>query len=231
MKSIALSAYSILAALLVSCSGSSSEPVTPEASASPTGEATAAPAASAAPTAEASAAPTAAPAATASAVASAAPEAPKPQRTPPTLTGTLAGKPFTAVAACVVGKAEDQKRVYLEIYDVKDFDVTKKCGVLPKVEGARKVGLVMSFSAGDKLDVTTLKSDKSGPEGYVMDARAGDKFDRKDFGKEIKPKGTVEVLRGAEKKGEVARLKVSLTAGKDRLEGEVDVDLLSDLAQ
>jgi hypothetical protein len=88
----------------------------------------------------------------------------------PTLEGTLLGKPFHAVAACVIG-APKKGFVVIEIYDAKDFDVKASCSVLPPVPGARKIGLLLPWKAGETVDVSTLKSGRS-PEGYVAEVLA-----------------------------------------------------------
>jgi hypothetical protein len=53
---------------------------------------------------------------------------------------------------------------------------------------------------------------------------------RKDLGKDIKPTGTVAVVHYADKKGDVARIHVEMTSGKDALSGDIDVDVPLDLA-
>jgi hypothetical protein len=140
------------------------------------------------------------------------------------------GKPFHAVAACVMG-APKKGHVFIEIYDVKDFDVNTSCARLPPVPGARKLGLVLPWKEGEKLDLATLKAGKDMPEGYVMEALADKKFSRKDAGKDFKPQGTVEVLRAGTAKGDVGRIRVTLTAGKEQLQGEVDVDVMADVGE
>jgi hypothetical protein len=203
----------LLASLsLAGCGGSTTPPETAGATSAPADTAAAA-----------------APTPTADAAASAAPAAPPPAapvRTPATLAGAIAGKPFHAVAACVAGAGKDGK-VYVEIYDVKDFDVTKTCGMLPPVPDARKIGVYLPWSDGGKLDVATLKASKD-PEMFVMATTANPKkMDRKDVGKELKPTGTIEVLKAPKNKGDVGRIKLDLTVGKDKLTGEVDVDVMA----
>jgi hypothetical protein len=118
--------------------------------------------------------------------------------------------------------------VYVEIYDVKDMDVKKGCGMLPPVPGARKIGVFLPWSDGAKLDVATLKAGKE-PEMFVMATTSNPKrMDRQDVGKDIRPKGTIEVLKAPRKKGEVGRIKLDLTAGNDKLTGEIDVDVMAD---
>ncbi len=64
---------------------------------------------------------------------------------------------------------------------------------------------------------------------FVMASTANPKrFDRKDVGKEIKPTGTIEVLKAARRKGDVGRIKLDLTTGKEKLSGEIDVDVMTD---
>jgi hypothetical protein len=206
----------IAAVALAACGGSPAPDATvpaPTAAPSAEPEATAAP--SSAPTAAATAAPTAAAA-----------EPPAPQHTPPTLDGQLLGKPFKAVGACAVRGAEPGK-VALEIYAVKDFDPAK-CMVLPPVEGNRKLGFVLAWKEGEKIDVTKLAVKKEYAEGYVMEVDAAKKFSRKDFNKDLKPKGTIEILKAPKEKGAVGRIKISITNGKDKLEGEIDVDVKGD---
>jgi hypothetical protein len=205
----------LLAAAVVACGGGSPpEPAAPVATEAP------------APEPQPSASP--APPPTQTAAASAAPEAPPaPQRTPPTLEGQLLGKPFKAVAACAI-KGAQPGTVALEIYDVKDFDVSKQCMSLPLVEGARKIGLLLPWKEGEKVDVASLKITKDYAEGYVMEVGANKKLSRKDFNKDFKPKGTVEILRAPKQNGGVGRLRVSMTSGKDKLNGEVDVEIKGD---
>ncbi len=205
---------------LVACGA----PPSPDAPPAPTAAPNIAPvpdAPSAAPTAAASAAPTAA--------VSAAPAAPPPaQHVAPTLQGKLLGKPFNVTGACVIGASLTKGHVVIELYDVKDFDVKTSCAVLPgAVVGARKIGLIIPWKTGEKLDIATLKSSKDAPEGYVMEVAGPKKFKRFDVGADWKPKGTVEIVRAAMNKGDVGRIRFDVTAGADKLAGEVDVDIVN----
>lgn len=202
----------LLASLsLAACGGSTTPPET--------AGATSAPAETAAPVASADATPSAAPAA---------PATPEPVRAPPTLAGALAGKPFHGIAACVAGQGKDPGKVYVDIYDVKDMDVKKGCGMLPPVPGARKIGVFLPWSDGAKLDVATLKAGKE-PAMFVMATTSNPKkMDCKDVGRDIRPKGTIEVWKAPRKKGEVGRIKLDLTTSNDKLTGEIDVDVMAD---
>jgi hypothetical protein len=155
--------------------------------------------------------------------------APAPAHTVPTLEGSIAGAPFHAVAACITGPGKDPATAYVEIYDVKDFDTSKSCGVLPPDKGARKIGMIIAWKDGAQTDASKLKGGQW-PELFVMQG-TGDpkKFDRKDTGKDFVPKGTISVVRLGAKKGDVGRIKLDLTMGKDKLQGEVDVDVMGDL--
>jgi hypothetical protein len=200
---------------LVACGGSTSNPETAAASADASASATAATTAAA----SGDQAPSAAPASSASA---------EPGRAPATLAGAIDGKPFHGVAACVIGQGKAPGKVYIEIYDVKDFDVKKTCGRLPAVPDARKIGVLLPWSAGAKLDVATIKASED-PDMFVMATTANPKkFDRKDVGKEIKPTGTIQVLNAPVQKGAVGRIKLDLTTGGDKLTGEIDVDVMAD---
>src|SRR5579871_4923793 len=199
------------------CGGTSPSPEAPAASAAPSAE----------PAASASAAPD---------MPSAAPEAAPPPapaaaaRAPATLDGTIAGKPFQAVAACVFATGKDPGTVYLEIYAVKGFDVSKSCGSMPPDKDARKLGMVIAWKDGAEIDAATLKGGKE-PQLFVMSGTGNaKKFERKDTAKDFKPKGKITVIRAGSKKGDVARLKLDLDMGKDKLKGEVDVDVFADLA-
>ncbi len=206
--------------VVVACGGSSPPPETPSTPVA----ATADPAPSASPAVPAAEVKTVAPDPAPSA-------APGPARAPATLDGTVAGSPFHAVAACVVGSGKDPGTVYLEIYSVKDFDVSQSCGRLSPDKDARKLGMVIAWKDGAQTDAAKLKGGNA-PELFLMSGTGNPKkFDRKDTGKDFKPKGTISVIRAGGKKGDVARIKVDLDMGKDKLHGEVDVDLLGDLAQ
>ena len=182
-----------------------------------------APAAALAPAASAPAdAPAPAPAATTP------PPSTEPARSPATLKGALMGKPFAPVGACIIG-APKKDFVVIEIYDAKDFDAKTSCGVLAPVPGNRKLGLLLSWKADAKTDVAALKAGKN-PDGYLMEVLPTKKFARKDLGKDIKPTGTVAVVHYADKKGDVARIHVEMTSGKDALSGDIDVDVPLDLA-
>ena len=153
---------------------------------------------------------------------------PAPARGAATLQGKLLGKPFKAVGACIIGPAAGKKgQVVVEIYDAKDFDVSTSCGKLPPVAGARKLGIVLPWHDGDTLDVSKLKGANG---GYVMEASGGKKFARKDAGKDFKPKGTVTIVRAGRKKGDVGRIRFAVTSGKDKLDGEIDVEVPMDLS-
>lgn len=160
-----------------------------------------------------------------------APVAPPPaEHVAATLQGKLLGKPFNVTGACVIGASLTKGHVVIELYDVKDFDVKTSCAVLPgTVVGARKLGLVVPWKAGEKLDIATLKSSKDAPEGYVMEVVGPKKFKRHDVGSDWKPKGTVEIIRAARNKGDVGRIRFDVKIGADKLAGEVDVDLTTEL--
>ena len=222
MLSLRLFLVSSLVVLVSSCGGPAQEASSPVPSAAPPAEPTPSAAGSDTPVAGAT------PSATPSAAPSATP-ATEPTRAPATLDGAIAGKPFHAVAACVAGIGKDKGKAYLEIYDVKDFEVKKSCGMLPPTPGARKIGVVLPWADGSKTDVATIKGGKE-PELFVMASTDNPKkFDRKDTQKDFKPKGTIEVLRAPTSKGGVGRIKLDITAGKDKLAGEVDVDILADV--
>jgi hypothetical protein len=141
---------------------------------------------------------------------------------PPTLKGSIAGKPFEAASACVGGMTGTD--AYIEIYDANG-DATKGCGVLSKTPGARKIGLTIDWVAGKKVDAASLKSNgKNSTPLFVMDRVSAEKVERKDAGVDFTPVGSVEVLK-AGGPGSVGRIRFSVTAGKDKLEGEVDVDV------
>ena len=204
----------VLSLSIAACAESTPPPEAPPA---PSAE----PVAAAPPALPASAAPAPAPGAGASAPGA-------PVRTPATLAGAIGGKPFHAVAACVAG-SKDAGRVYVEIYDAKDVDVTTGCGMMPAGADARKIGVVLPWSDGAKLDVASLKPSKDGPLFFVMSRTANPtKMDRKDAGKELKPTGTIEVLKAPAQKGSVGRIKLNLAIGKDKLGGEVDVDVIAE---
>lgn len=143
---------------------------------------------------------------------------------PTTLQGRILGKPFKAVAACAVRGAEPGK-VLLEIYDVKDFDVQKQCMMLPPTPGARKIGFSLEWKKGTKVDLASL----GGTDGYVMQVGPKKKFSRKVINKDFKPKGEIEILKAPTASGSVGRIELSLTNGKDKLAGEVDVFVKNDL--
>jgi hypothetical protein len=198
------------------CGGNSPSPEAPAASAEPAASASAGadmPTAAA----EASAAPAPAPAAA--------------TRAPATLDGAIAGKPFQAVAACVFSTGKEPGTVYLEIFAVKGFDV-KSCGsALSSDKDARKLGMEIAWKEGAETDAAKLKGGKE-PQLFLMSGTGNPKkFDRKDTGKDFKPKGKISVLRAGAKKGDVARIKLDLDMGKDKLKGEVDVDVIADLAR
>jgi hypothetical protein len=204
-----------------SCGGSAPSPEAPAPSATPS----AAPAPSAAadmPSPAPEAAPSAAPAA------AAAPAAPA--RTPATLDGSILGKPFHGDAACVAAVGRKVPgTMYVEVYSAKDFDVSKMCGRLTPDKDARKLGMLIAWKDGAQTDAAKLKGGAD-PELLVM-AGTGNpkKFDLKATGKDFKAKGTITVLRAGMKKGDVARIKLDLDMGKDKLQGEIDVDVLADL--
>jgi len=134
------------------------------------------------------------------------------------------GKPFEAAAACVASVSPEGK-AYIEIYDDKGADVSKSCGMLAPDKGARKIGIQLVWKDGEKVDLATLKAaKKDAPPLFVMERINEKKADRKDGGKDFKPKGEAEVLHAADKGG-VGRIRISMTAGKDKLEGEVDVEV------
>ncbi len=219
MKTILLA--SPLAALLVcACAASGPSGESPEPSA--TAESNAAPI---------SEPPAAAPEITATVTATAAPvsAAPGVERVAPTLKGKLAGRDFQASSACVAGSTKPG-RVYIEIYDAKG-DAKERCGSLPADKGALKLGLDLEWTAGHKLDVASLKPSGKEPSPLFLMERVNDKkVERKDAGKELKPTGTIEVLKVAGKDG-VGRIKLSITTGKDKLEGEVDVEVKAEIAK
>lgn len=205
--------------VLAACGGSTPPPAEPSPSPLPP---------TAAPESSAPAAPSTAPEASASSAPSSKPsEPPAPARAPATLEGNLFGKPFHAVAACAVMGAKEGSAL-IEVYDVKDFDVKKSCMVLPPVPGARKLGVLVPWKAGAKVDLASLKTVKDLAEAYVMEATAAKKFQVKDVAKDFKPQGTVELVR-AGAKGEVGRIRLTMTVGKDKLEGEVDVEVPGDI--
>jgi hypothetical protein len=218
-----VSSFAIVAALLVGC-GPAKSSTTPPAG-EPSSTASAQPEATAAPSADASASASA----SASAAASAAPSAPAVVRAAPTLKGSLLGKPFEAAAACLAG-VTPSGNAYIEIYDDKGADVAKSCGVLAQDKGARKIGIELAWKNGEKLDLATIKAPKkdAGPPLFVMERINEKKADRKDAGKDFKPKGEAEVLRTAGKDG-VGRIRIAMTAGKDKLEGEIDVEVKADV--
>jgi hypothetical protein len=176
-------------------------------------------------------APTAAPSAAPTAAPSADPAAPPPAaHVAPTLQGKLLGKPFNVAGACVLGPSLTKGHVVIELYDVKDFDVKTSCAVLPgTVVGARKLGLIIPWKTGEKLDIASLKASKDAPEGYVMEVVGAKKFKRFDVGNDWKPKGSVEIVRAAVNKGDVGRIRFDVTAGADKLTGEVDIDVINAL--
>src|SRR5262245_57560097 len=133
MLSLRLLLVPSLIVLMSGCGGPAKEPDSPTLSAPPPIQPT--PSSTVSDTPAAGATPSATPSVAPSATPSAAPAA-GPARAPATLDGAIAGKPFHAVAACVAGIGKDKGRVYLEIYDVKDFEVTKSCGMLPPTAGA-----------------------------------------------------------------------------------------------
>lgn len=154
---------------------------------------------------------------------SSAPTAKTVTRSPATLKGTIAGKPFEAASACVMTGAEPG-HMYLEIYD-NHGDAQKSCMVLSSQTGARKIGVVLPWKEGQKVDLATLKpKSKNEPAFFVMERINEKKVERKDSGKDFTVTGSVEIVRTAEKDG-VARIRLVSTMGKDKLEGEVDVEV------
>ena len=114
---------------------------------------------------------------------------------------------------------QDPGTAYVEIYDVKDLDVTKSCGFLPATPGARKIGVVIAWTEGTKVDLAKLKGGKE-PEMFVMSSTDDPKKrDRKDVQKDFKPTGAIEILKAPKSKGEVGRIKIEMTSGKDKLQG------------
>jgi hypothetical protein len=221
---VALVSVSVSIFALVACGA----PPAPEAPPAPTTTPTAVP--SAAPVAIAPTAAPAMPSAAPSAAPVAPPAAPPAEHVAATLKGKLLGKPFNVTGACVIGPSLTKGHVVIELYDVKDFDVKTSCAVLPgTVVGARKLGLIIPWKAGEKLDIATLKSSKDAPEGYVMEVVGAKKFARHDVGTDWKPKGSVEIVRAAVNKGDVGRIRFDVTIGADKLAGEVDVDVINAL--
>jgi hypothetical protein len=214
MRTLSLPSFLALAAVLAGCGHSKSPTMPPPPE--PSATASAAPEATATSTAQASA------------TASAAASTPPVERAAPTLKGSIMGKPFEAAAACVAGVTPEGK-AYIEIYDEKGADVSKSCGMLAQDKGARKIGIALGWKGGEKVDLSTLKAAaKDAPPLFVMERINEKKADRKDAGKDFKPKGEAEVLRAADKGG-VGRIRISLTAGKDKLEGEIDVEVKADV--
>lgn len=200
----------------IGCTGSTAEPVEPEATSTASTP-------SPVPTVPPSASASAQPSASADSGSFAA-------HTPSTLTGTVAGKPFEAGGACVVGPSTYAAGyVYIEIYDKTEVDTKGRCGALSKEKGARKIGIVLPWKEGEKVDLATLKPKKNDIPLFVMERINDTKADRKDAGKDLKPTGSAEVVRTAQKDG-VGRIKLSMIVGKDKLEGEVDVDVVGDVA-
>jgi len=208
------------ATVLCACGGSKSRTMAPPPEPTVTASETAAAAPTGAPTADASA----------SASSSASTTPPTLERAAPTLKGTILGKPFEAAAACVAGIPPEGK-AYIEIYDDKGADVAKSCGMLAQDKGARKIGITLAWKGGEKVDLSKLEkaAAKEAPPLFVMERINDKKVERKDAGKDFKPKGEAEVLRAADKGG-VGRIRISLTAGKDKLEGEVDVEVKADVS-
>ncbi len=219
---IALSLSLLLVPL--ACGGNKPAAENPPGGGAGSDDASAPSAASAQPTASA------APSGSDSAAASAAPATPPaPAHTPPTLDGSLTGKPFHAADACIVGAGKTPGTVYLEIYAAKDFEATSGCGMLPHDRDARKIGVVIAWKDGAQTDVSKLKAGAD-PQFFVMQwTDDPKKADRKDAGKDFKPKGTISVVHFGSKKGDIARIKLDVTSGKDKLQGEVDVDVMADL--
>lgn len=205
-----------VACVCLGCTGSTADPVEPEVTATASTPSTATTATPSAPT-------TAQPSASADSGSFAA-------HTPATLTGTVAGKPFEAGGACVVGPSSFAPGyVYIEIYDKTELDAKGRCGTLSKEKGARKIGIVLPWKEGEKVDLATLKPKKNDIPLFVMERINDNKADRKDGGKDLKPTGSAEVVRVAPKDG-VGRIKLSMLVGKEKLEGEVDVDVVGDVA-
>jgi hypothetical protein len=218
MRNLTILCLVAAATVLCACGGSKSRTMAPPPEPTATASETAAAAPTGASLAEASA----------SASSSASTTPPAPERAAPTLKGSLMGKPFEAAAACVAGVTPAGK-AYIEIYDAKGADVSKSCGMLAQDKGARKIGLELGWKAGEKIDLAALKvENKDAPPLFVMERISEKKADRKDVGKDFKPKGEIEVLRAADR-GAVGRIRITLTAGKDKLEGEVDVEVKVDV--
>lgn len=207
----------LLASFVLACGGS---PAVTSAPAEPAPPVAVASATAAAPVEPATPAATAAPQAPAEPV-----MAPKVERVAPTLKGTITGKSFDAGSGCAMAGTEPGV-AYVEIFDAKT-DAQKSCG-LSQEKGARKIGFSIPWKAGQKLDVATLVPKKSDPTLFVMERVNEKKADRKDAGKDFKPTGSIEIVRVAGKDG-IARVKVVMTSGKDKIEGEVDVEVKSDI--
>lgn len=221
MKTLSVSVAPLLLVALAACAGASSGEATPEATASATAEPSA--------TASASADPAASATSSSTAAASASTATPAPKRAAATLKGKISGKDFTASGACLAGSTKPGTG-YIEIYDAKG-DAKGACGVLPSDKGALKIGIDVSWKAGDKLDVATIAPKGKEPSAlFVMERVSEKKVERKDAGKDFKPTGSIEVLEAPGKDG-VGRIKLTIKTGKDVLEGEVDVEVKAEIAK
>jgi hypothetical protein len=179
---------------------------TPDVAPAPTAQPSAAPVdtAAAAPTAAPSAAPTAAPEAK---------PAPAPSN-PPTVTGTLGGKPFTPKAAITMGPLF-KGRVLLAIADYEAAcDKT-----FEPAEGMRTLALQIEWKPGSVGFAADPKKPKEAMDPWHTVVGADKKLKQTKF----PATGTVELSAAPQKVGDVARLKLDIKSGKDTVKGEIDV--------
>jgi hypothetical protein len=160
--------------------------------------------------------------------ATATPEAPKPAfQSPAVFTGMLAGKPFSARSACVIGTG-DPGLVLVQIFDA---DVAIQDCQLPLVVGARSFEFRIPWKTGEVRDFTTCKHDpQRGPECQVHEWVGTEPKPRLQtwVNRDIRPKGSAKVVKAVNGHGKTARVSITIEEGSEKLSGEIDVYSTSD---
>ncbi|AKT41907.1 hypothetical protein [Chondromyces crocatus] len=184
-------------------------PPTAPAQGSPTGAASGAPAPSATPSGDALSTPSSLPA----------PHVDLPP-TPPTVTGTIGGKPFSPKAALNLG-GSDKGRVLIGLTDY----ATSCDDLVTPVAGNQMLTLQIEWKAGQVafgadpgnpaiMNPTHIltTSDPGRPKRTVLPAQ-----------------GSVQLVSAPEKSGSRTRIKLDLATDKDSVKGEIDLQLCWDV--
>jgi len=136
---------------------------------------------------------------------------------PPTLKGTLDGKPFVARFAIATNKADDG-RVLVQITDYENACVRME----DAREGEQTFSMFIEWKAGE-VAFTRSTAGGQDPFYFVMGKRG--KAKRTDF----KLTGKVELASAPTRLASTTRLKMNVTNGKDTLEGDMELFVCWDL--